>query len=196
MLLHKGPVPIVRIQATPEALSRRVERWIAASNSVTIMSLHRPPHFLPVLIQQLACIDRRLIENDVARQELSRETQRSPTETERAFEQLAMSSLWVLGGFQLVYIVEKRIDDRGAAFNGIKGHVRTVKLDFNRLREPFAKGQPRNGDFPSPFYGVTISGSTGWAVSQSKLVSRLELSEQLLALLEALASFTPSDEVK
>jgi hypothetical protein len=193
LLTHAGPLAFVPLEFSQEALEQRVQRWVDSSLSPTITRLHQHPHYFAVMIQQLARLDRRLIEDDMAYDAVPHDLKRSQAETAKSFEHLAISSLWVLGGFQLVYTMQKQIQRRGAAFVGIKGRVQTVKNEFNRLREPFAKGRPNRGDFPSPFHGVRAGGSVAWAVSTQKLVSRFELSEQLLSLLETVARFTPRD---
>jgi hypothetical protein len=188
LLLHDGPVSTNVEPFDDRAIATRRQRWIGVSTAANLLSLQGRTWYFTVTIQQIGRLDCKLIEEDCRINSLSDVERRVAPETSREFDHMALASLWVLGAFQILYTLDKTMKRDRVRFKGLQNQIADVRRKFVRLRGPLAKGQGEDGDFPFPHHAVRISGSSCWAVNPGTLISRIELSNQFLALLTAIAA--------
>jgi hypothetical protein len=184
MLGYSGPPLPVGRTFNAEQLAQRSKQWEFVSHCTNVLQIQGDTYYFTVTLQQLGRLDCKLIAEDLRFATLSEPEQRSTEETERGFDHLGVSMLWVLGGFQAVYTLGQLVEG-SAQLRGLKNEIGNVRKDFGRLREPFAKmrRQPKaDDDFPFPYQGVRLNNSVCWAVSPNNLIARLYLSERLLKL--------------
>ncbi|KKM04540.1 hypothetical protein LCGC14_1763190 [marine sediment metagenome] len=104
---------------------------------------------------------------------------------------LAQSYLWVLGAYEIIRTLSQ-FSDSGDDVDLVpfKEEIRILKHKFERLRVPLAKFEParKNPDGYTYAYPVidTVLG-TSWSISASESISRRELSDQFLLLMEKLS---------
>mgnify|MGYP001554326093 CR=1 FL=1 len=160
-------------------LNIRLNKWIGLSMSPALLDAQGKSWFYTVTIQQLAYLDKRLIEFD---QNLSKT---SPKQYDQManFEHLGLSAMWVTMGFQVLYVMKDNKIKKGA-FSGIsKKVIEEAKKEFIKLRSPFAHNTVNEDDFPFPYQGALVPGSAAWVVNDKKVISRLELADVLLKVL-------------
>jgi hypothetical protein len=171
----------------------RMLRWIEASRFLEIVE-----PFMIVVAQGLGRLDINLIRGDqqlegqVKRQHSSPATM-SPDEhsslSVNMMEQLTLSYLWVLGAYELVRSIDQRCRDNPPLLgNTANIKFAEIKHTFERLRVPLAKFEPsrRYKDTDSTIAWPVIHKKLGssWKVATDVVISRRELSDNLLNLLE------------
>lgn len=167
--------------------TNRLQRWINSSSGLAAIE-----DFMIVVAQGLGRLDVRLIEDDRKLCEtikLPLEQRDITDESVRITEGFTISYLWVLGAYELVRAVNQRLVDNSGLFDEeLKTNVNEVKLLFERLRIPLAKFEPsrRHRDTDDYIAYPIIHREIGvsWQLSQTVYMSRSELSEKLLDLLE------------
>ena len=187
LLLHKGPVLIQQKQFDQQGIARRLQQWINVSIAPNMMLLQGDSWYLTTTIQQMGRLDCKLIEEDARINALSDTERQSPAETASGFYHMTLGGLWVLGSFQILYTLDKMMKRKRVSFAGLHNTIKDVRGRFIRLRGPLAKGEGRVGDFPFPHQAVRIAGSTCWAVGPGTLISRIDLSDDFINLLDAIA---------
>lgn len=183
----QGSVPNTFTPMSPEDLETRFTRWVSLSVSPALLKAQGVSWFYSITIQQLAHLDRRLIEYDQAIALLSGAQKREPNRQKESFEHLGLSTMWVTMGFQAIYVMDKQ---QKIHFPGLGGCLRCAKERFVRLRSPFAHNAPQNDDFPFPYMGGLIPGSAAWVVDDHTTISRLELADVLLTVLTRVAQLS------
>ena len=161
----------------------RLKRWVDASQS-----LERFHEMMLHPAQQLGRLDCRL-------------RAESPSfaawNVERAMafqEHLMLAYLWVLGGYELVRTVDECFRKTSDA-SPLASRAKMVKKAFERVRIPLAKFEPSrahqhtDSSFAWPAYRP--ESGVAWQVTHGTFVSRAELADELLGLLEAMMVASP-----
>ncbi len=185
----------------------RFLRWVEASRA-----LERIEPIMPLIAQELGQLDVELIQDtqlliDLAAKSLSNA---SISREERAYQaitadvifkdQLTLSYLWVLGAYELVRVIYLRCRDNPLLpGSGLNAQITAAKHAFERLRIPLAKleSSRRHRDTDSPIAWPAIHREFGvsWLVAKGVLVSRKELSDSFLDLLEEMRRLNGSPRV-
>ena len=160
----------------------RFQRWCTASLGRNRIE----PHMI-IPAQGLGRLDIRLRDNDST----FRSGVSDPAVAEAFMEHLTLSYLWVLGGYELIRSVDQRCSQNSTIVSpSLAGRVKEIKKAFERLRVPLAKFEParahQNTDLPIAWPAMSPSAGVAWRVSEATYVSRQELGEFLLGLLEAI----------
>ncbi len=114
-------------------------------------------------------------------------------ESMKLSELLTLSYLWVLGAYELVRAVNQRLVENTELLGGqVRTRVAVVKHAFERLRIPLAKfkASKRHRETDSHIAYPTIHRELGisWQLSPDVLVSRRELADHLLGIMEEICS--------
>jgi hypothetical protein len=199
MGLMKSKEAIQRIkQVIAIRRDSRFLRWIEGSRSLERIE---PMMLLP--IQVLGQLDVELIQDDQPLTALALEQRSSSNASisneERVYlgisfdtifkDQLTLSYLWVLGAYELVRAIDQRCRGNPLLFgNQLNTKVTAVKHAFERLRVPLAKFESsrrhRKTDSPIAWPAIHQELGTSWQVARDVFISRKELSDILLDLLE------------
>jgi hypothetical protein len=178
---------------SPADLEARLNRWISLSQSPALLRAQGKSWFYTTTIQQLAYLDKRLIEFDQGTAKHSTEKKnKSETQKQAEFEHFGLSAMWVTMGFQVLYVLEQ--DRKNKKIDLAITPLKEAKNQFVRLRSPFAKNIPnRDGDFLFPYYGGMGSGSASWSVDKKgTTITRIELADVLMGLLVRIAQMSSS----
>ena len=171
----------------PEDFQERYKRWIWASQGLA--------HFPLVAVSRAQSIGRQdieLIREDQRRSRLDLAGLGTIEESAKLTDQIASSEQWVLTAYELVRVVfeyyKKRPEIADLALGDLVVEVRNI---FARIRVPLAKmeasrkytGNP-GSDAPIPLPVLHQVLGLGWALSPEFVISRRELADALLELLE------------
>jgi hypothetical protein len=113
-------------------------------------------------------------------------------EMKMAFQDhIGLSYLWVLGGYELVRTIDQRFRDAPSLASAeLRSQTSLVKRGFERARVPLAKFEPahrhRDNDFGFAWPAYEPDRGVAWTVAQNTYVSRSELANSLLLLLETI----------
>jgi hypothetical protein len=103
---------------------------------------------------------------------------------------------WVLAAYELVRTVSQRLDSTNR-HSELTAKARSLKNEFARLRVPFAKFEPastyKHTDYHFPIGCIQPNRGLCWAVAEGIVVSRMELSDGLLAFLSEFKTSGPGD---
>lgn len=170
------------------AQSGRYVHWVKNSHA-----LKKVEPFMIPLIQGLGRLDIKLILEDERFNDLRQKDRNTIDEAIRLTDNLTYSYLWVLGSYELVRTLDQRCHkDSNLLSNRLGKRIREVKHLFERLRIPLAKMEPsrRHQDTDASVAYPAIHERLGvsWQVSKDVFISRRELSDALLALLQEIAS--------
>lgn len=164
----------------------RIKRWVTAARIFTPVEL--PLSFLG---SSLGKLDVELISKDITLAKQACKIEGGGMII--AFgEELTLSYLWVLGAYEFVRVLSQRAREEEPFFKTQFPQVDRVKRNFERLRIPLAKLEPakrhKKTDFriPFPIFDHKRQ-STAWAVGPGVCISRRELADELLDLLEGKA---------
>lgn len=155
----------------------RFKRWVHASHK-----FGRIEPFFSILIQNLGRVDSRLVFEDSVFLKLTEE-QMGTIECGIALtDRMTLSYLWVLGGYEFVRTLAQRL-----AGQPFKDEVVSVKHAFNRLRIPLAKFEAASrspDDSPIAYPAINSEDGIAWQLGRETFITRLELSNQLLDMVE------------
>jgi len=144
--------------------------------------------FMVPVIEGLGKIDSYLVLED---KKFSTLTQKE-TEALKIFSTLTdrftLSYLWVLGVYELV----RTLDRRYKGDNNIVTKIKKLKSKLARLRIPLAKMEAerkyKSTDFPIAYPLMRRQYGISWQISKDVVISRRELSDQLVDLLKEMPS--------
>lgn len=112
----------------------------------------------------------------------------TPEIDERLNSMIWRSYTWILAAYELIRTIAQRL--KMAVGNAdLYEQAKDVRDQFARLRVPLAKFEPvkkHPSDLPFPRGCVQPGRGLCWLVSSDQIISRMELSDQLLVLLHAL----------
>lgn len=107
---------------------------------------------------------------------------------------VGQSYLWVLGAYEAIRTLDQRLRDIGDSATGRQSATKKLKQRFERVRIPLAKleAAKRNNatDFAFPRQGIDYERGIAWEVATDVVISRSELSDEFLAVLEGLQNGT------
>jgi len=165
----------------------RFRRWVKSSHA-----LARIEPFMVPITQGLGRLDTNLIQGDQRFCDLQPEERSSIDEAISLTDRMTFSYLWVLGAYELVRAIDQRCHDNPRLLgNRLTTKVTAVKHTFERLRIPLAKFEPsrryQNTDSPIAYPALHKEFGVSWHVATDVFISRRELSDILLTLLEEMA---------
>ena len=168
----------------PEVDKERLKRWIQASHCVGNIE-----PFIIVFIQDLGRLDSRLILGD---ERLCRSLIEGHTSIDEGLEttdHIMLSRLWVLGAYEVVRCLENKCRNNAELVGAeLNCKLKELKHTYTRLRIPLAKLEPAESykDIDSPIAYPAIHKNLGvsWQVAKDVYITRRELSDRLLCLLE------------
>jgi hypothetical protein len=171
------------------ALDRRGQRWIDISVAQNFRRLEGGgnTYFFLQTIQRIGRLDCNLIHEDNRINPLSSAERNEREELITGYDHDTLAILWVIGAFGLIYSIEKMMHRNKVKFTGLHNRIAALNRKLNRLRTTFAKGDPQQGDYLHPHQAMRFKGSTCWGVNPTTYISRIELSDELLELLDAIA---------
>jgi hypothetical protein len=144
--------------------------------------------FVAVTIQGLGTLDSKLTIED----EILVKTGKPKNPFGNLNDLITQSYLWVLGVYELIRSLEQRAKNDNLFFPKFKQDLKNLKLEFARIRIPLSKFEPASGHadtdsaiaFPAFINGQGI----GWKISEQFWISRRELSDKMLNLLEKMSA--------
>ncbi|USD33661.1 MULTISPECIES: hypothetical protein [Vibrio] len=177
-LSEKEIQQLLHMQATTD-FDRR-NKWIACQNTLEL--IHKlmivPYQGIALVDAQLVVEDRNIIEGN-------------PTQFKGDLSfHLTQSYLWVLGAYEIIRTISQFADStEGTALKAFKDEVRGLKHKFERLRVPLAKFEaarknPTGYTYAYPEINTMLG--TSWRISNTESISRRELSDEFLQLMEKL----------
>jgi hypothetical protein len=160
--------------------NERNQRWVNAS-----LGLERIETFMIPTVQGLGLLHCKILPEDARYERLSVEEQGTIEESVMLTERFMLSSLWVMGAYELVRTLDERHKNDDIFIVGeVAEDVHTLKIGMARLRMPLAKMAPatkhKATDYPIPRPYIMPGYGVAWRVSDDKLISRRWLSDGLL----------------
>ena len=167
----------------------RLNRWVKGSQGV-----RRIEEFMIYTVQLLGRVDLQLIEKDKIL------PLQPPVTREDAINQsmelkdtFALSYLWVLGGYELIRTISQRCQKKPEIMGEeLNERILKLKRKFARLRTPLAKMEPANEyketDAHIAYPELHKELGASWIISKNTHISRRELSDNLLSLLEDISA--------
>lgn len=170
----------------------RDRRWVRSS-----FAMARFEKFMVPLVQKLGRLDCQLLYEGERYIALPQEVRETEIEIVAFDDQLTMSYLWILGAYELVRSLDQRAQAHaGILTSDIHDQITKVKRHFARLRIPLAKMEPagafRDTDYEIAYPVLVMDHGIGWFVAPTVCITRRELADELLALLDRLRSVDPA----
>ena len=171
--------------------NERISSWVKNSFAAA-----RFEQFLPVTIQMLGRLDCHLIAEDARFVSLASEVREGIPEALRLNDRFTLSYLWVLGAYEVIRTIHQRVPQVVDLDGGVASEIVTTKRRFARLRIPLAKMEPARAhedtDGPIAYPALHPTLGTAWQVAPEAFISRRELSDLLLTVLEHLRACNPN----
>lgn len=157
----------------------RNKRWVDVSHKFKPFN-----DFIIVTIQSLGKLDSRLIIED----KKLIETGKTSNLLGDLSEHNTQSYLWVLGAYEVLRSLAQSTNNRDSFIASYKERLVDIKRDFARIRIPLSKFEPAKDysetDYCIAFPVIVAQKGSGWKTSENHWVSRSELSDKMLKLLE------------
>ena len=170
--------------------SMRIWRW-----ELAIQAIRYTEPNLEFLLNMLAKIDQELYDNNQRHTEMAKNPPSAKlSEWFTVQESIGMSYLWVLGAYEAIRTLDQRFRDMNSA--AAQRHQASTKLKhlYERQRVPLAKLEPSNRhcatDYAFPRPGIDEGHGIAWEVACDVVISRSQLSDDFLSLLESLQNGT------
>jgi len=163
---------------------KRFANWVKASHGLSKIE----PFMIPVA-QGLGNLDAKLIVEDDRYLKLPQTSRDTIEESMKLTERFTLSYLWVLGTYELVRTLTQRCRENGNLLGeNLVQEIIKLKQDIERLRIPLAKMEPsrqhRKTDAPIAYPTIHNEFGISWRVSQNTYITRREISDNFLSLLE------------
>ena len=170
----------------------RNQRWVLGS-----FALAKFEKFMVPLAQQLGRLDCQLLTEDSRYMALPQDDRETESEIMRFDDQLTMSYLWVLGAYELVRSLDQRVRTNSPLLAADdREMIKKAKRQFTRLRVPLAKMEPskafRKSDNEIAYPALVRHHGISWFVAPNVCITRRELADELLTLLEQLRRVDPA----
>ena len=142
------------------------------------------------LVQQLGRLDARLIQADEMWPDRFFQKNLSYENGSTLHEHITLSYLWVLGAYEFIRTLCDRVkmDDHEKTPEEIRNILLEAKRRFARVRVPLAKMEPASKfaaeDGPIAYPGLKQGAGVAWQLNPNTIVTRRELSDDLLQALE------------
>ena len=157
----------------------RNKRWIVSSGKFEIYD-----PFIVVTIQGLGKLDSKLIVED---NKITKDGKPSNPFGDIG-EHLTLSYLWVLGSYEVVRSLDQRARKDFTFFPTHAKNIKSLKIEFERLRMPLAKFEPADRfsatDNHIAYPVIHKELGVSWQVSENTYISRRKLSDNMLNLFE------------
>jgi hypothetical protein len=163
----------------------RNERWLKVS-----IGLGRFEQQMWPLVLQLGRLDTRLIQADETWPDRFFQSNLSDEDSSALHEHITLSYLWVLGAYEFIRTLCDRVkmDDQEKTPEEVRNILLEAKRRFARVREPLAKMEPASKfateDGPIAYPGLKPGAGVAWQLNPNTIVTRRELSDDLLQALE------------
>lgn len=158
--------------------AERNARWINAS--LGLVSFNQ---WAIITAQGLGTLDSKLIKDDEGVVLTGNPKSQFQDLTGHVFT----SQLWVIGAYELVRTMSQDARDESSPLSPFFREINHLKNKINRLRVPLAKmeaSQKNRGDSPIAMPGYNLVDGASWQLEEDFWITRKELSDELLALLE------------
>ncbi len=169
--------------------NNRLKRWVDSSHC-----LAKIEDFMVSTVQYLGRLDIKLTEDDKKFLSLSLKERGTIAESLKLTERLTISYLWILGVYELIRTIAQRSNNTNLWNEALIQEIKEFKNDIARLRMPLAKMEPsekHNTDYAIAYPYIHKTDGISWRVSQDKYITRKEISENFLSLLEKIKENTP-----
>lgn len=167
----------------------RFERWVKASHGIGRIE----PFMVPVL-QGLGRFDCQLMSDGERYRELTESKQNTVDESMLLSNRITLSHLWILGVYELIRSLDQRCEEKSEIFGeDLCAEIKAYKKEIERLRMPLAKFEPAKrhpADNPRAYPVLDVaSGDIAWRLQSEVFVSRTDLSQKLLLLVEEIQEY-------
>lgn len=155
----------------------RFHRWVNSSHTAA-----KYETFMVVSIQGLGRLDHDLYEQDKLISKNPEALSLGGDPGALSYH-ITLSYLWVLGAYEVIRSMRQRIKDLGVQDEALT----TLLRKFERLRMPLAKfevAHRHKKDSRIAYPALNSQYGIAWQVSENTFISRGELADELLALLE------------
>ena len=164
----------------------RIWRW-----QLVMIALNSIEPNLEFLLGTLAKLDEELYLRDQRHKVMAKDpSNRKLAEWADVQDAIGRSYLWVLGAYEAIRTLDQRFREMKSAALGRHRATNTLKHLFERLRVPLAKLEPSKRhiatDYSFPVPGIDNERGIAWEVSKGVVISRSQLSDEFLAILERL----------
>jgi len=168
--------------------TERFNRWVRASR---VADKIQP--FMIVALQGLGRLDSQLVEQGGSWLEQTNNSTAAIAKSVLLNETFTLSYLWVLGAYELIRTICQRCHVyRKTLGESLCDRLYSLKGDFERLRIPLAKMEParkyKQTDYPIAYPALHRDLGISWKISENVFISRRELSDSLLSLLEDISA--------
>ena len=163
--------------------TERNKRWVSVSHKLAAFD-----HFIVVTAQGLGKLDSKLLKED----EMLVQQRSTSNPFGDMSDHITMSYLWVLGTYEIIRSLDQRAKDDANFLPEIKERLQQLKWRFERLRIPLAKFEAAKKhsetDSHIAYPGINVELGIAWQVSEDTWITRRELSDSMLELLEDIKS--------
>lgn len=166
------------------AMEERFDRWVMVSIGMARFEEH-----LVSLIQDMGQLDVDLCAFDARIVKADREQVSAIYSFDSVQHHRTQSYLWVLGAYEILRTLANRIRD-GLSDDppDVGDKIKEARDRFARVRVPLAKfeaaGRHKATDNHVAYPGVDFKYGIAWAVNETEVISRQELSDAFLGALE------------
>lgn len=163
----------------------RETRW----TKVSIGMIRFEAQAMMPLVQQLGRLDVKLMQADLEWSRAVRDDEPGTPDYDALHGHITLSYLWILGAYEFVRTLSQKMEHGPQKVPlVVSAAFRSTKRRFARLRMPLAKMEPAsahsNEDNHIAYPGVHEEYGVAWHLNDTTLVSRRELSDDLLEALE------------
>ena len=141
-----------------------------------------------MVVQGLGRLDVSLVEEDQSFVSEFDKNEGSIEEALKLTDRFTLSYLWVLGAYELVRSICQRLDkNKDTVSPDVAQSFVTLKKQFNRIRVPLAKMEAASGyktDSHIAYPAIDFEKGIAWQLNQTDFITRKDLADQLLAVLE------------
>jgi hypothetical protein len=105
-------------------------------------------------------------------------------------DHLTLSYLWVLGAYEIIRALDQRSREDEQFLPELKERLKKLKHEFERIRIPLAKFEAatrhRETDSHIAYPAINTEKGIAWRVSVDVWITRRDLSDSMLELLESI----------
>ena len=163
---------------------RRYRRWVESSHAINKLAPG-----IDVLVQGLGKLDVRLVAEDRAYAAMSADERTEHCLSDGLTQRITLSVLWTFGAYEVVRtLAEKAGLTPSFMPSSLRNSVVLIRREYERVRVPLAKFKRAykwDADRGSVVPAWSDEHGISWNVTGSTYVSRRELSDRFLALLDA-----------
>lgn len=167
-----------------QIMEERFDRWVKVS-----IGMARFEEYLVSLIQDMGQLDVHLCEADARIVKADRAQLNAIFDFDSIQSHRTQSYLWVLGAYEILRTLAQRIrEGQGDEPSEVVMRINSARDRFARVRVPLAKFEPagrhKATDNHVAYPGIDFKYGIAWALNESEVISRQELSDAFLKALE------------